>query len=127
MKNFRPTKGEIASALIKWARFTAVVRLPTSILVSAAKTSLIRVDSCNSWSRPFHFKILNWLLVFDQAARQSPTRGRNWGRSQENEKKSNRLDTGGGAACYNRATSSLEQFLAQPIWEEEPFERQTYD
>jgi len=27
------------------------------------------------------------------------------------------LDTGGGAACYNHDTSSLDQFLAQPIWE----------
>ena len=26
-------------------------------------------------------------------------------------------DTGGGAACYNRDTVSLDRFQAQPIWE----------
>ena len=27
------------------------------------------------------------------------------------------LDTGGGAACYNRGTSSVNRFQAQPKWE----------
>ena len=35
----------------------------------------------------------------------------------EMEKNLVALDTGGGAACYNRDTSSLDRFQAQPIWE----------
>lgn len=33
------------------------------------------------------------------------------------EKNPAALDTRGGAACYNRDTSSLVWFQAQPIWE----------
>ena len=33
------------------------------------------------------------------------------------EELSTRQTRGGGAACYNRDTSSLDRFQAQPIWE----------
>ena len=37
---------------------------------------------------------------------------------EEMEKDPAALDTGGaGAACYNRDTTSLDRFQAQPIWE----------
>ena len=36
---------------------------------------------------------------------------------EEMEKNLAALDTGGSAACYNRDTSSLDRFQAQPIWE----------
>jgi len=34
-----------------------------------------------------------------------------------NVNQSPRVRLGGGAACYNRDTSSLDRFQAQPIWE----------
>ena len=60
--------------------------------------------------------------------RQSSTKGlagRYFGRSEprnrgcggENVKKTPRDRRGGGAACYNRDTASLDRFQAQPKWE----------